>query len=210
MTLIIGSEGRIGKRYKAVLKNIGESILCCDSQLNNVLEMDQMIEKSDRILLCTPTDTHFDLMMKLIPFKKPILCEKPMTKNYDELGQIFQLASAHGTKVNMVMQYKEIYRSDKPGQPSYYDYYNHGPDGKYWDTMQVIGLAKGPIKIMEESPIWKCMINGEEVSFVAMDYAYIKMMTKWIQGNLEQDPDEIIRIHRKVVDLIDAESNDYE
>lgn len=204
MTLIIGSEGRIGRRYKAIFNYLDKPFTTCDIQLNNHLNMMEMATRSDRILLCTPTDTHYRILVELINLKKPILCEKPITKDFDELKNIFQHAQLCGTDLKMVLQYKEIAHSQRPGQLSYYDYFNHGPDGKYWDMMQVIGLAKGNIRLGETSPIWRCMINGEEIKFNHMDHAYINMIDRWLGGTLDQDQEEIVRIHRKVMDFIDA------
>ena len=35
-------------------------------------------EDVDAVLICTPTDTHVDLMLRAVKLGKPVLCEKPI------------------------------------------------------------------------------------------------------------------------------------
>ena len=203
MTLLIGSEGRIGKRYQAIFRHLGEAFIPVDKEtsMGNMLSLAVQV---DRILLCTPTNTHYTLLKDLFAFRKPILCEKPITKDFEELTELIDHVNKHGLDFKMVMQYKEIAQSQLP-LPSIYNYFNHGPDGLYWDAMQTIGLARGPITLGEDSPIWRCQINGEPVEFRAMDHAYVKMIDRWLAGVYEQTTLEIMNVHRKVLDLIDEQ-----
>ncbi len=191
MTLIIGAKGSMGRRYQAILKYLEKPFTCADVD-------DDWFLKSrlcDSIILATPTDTHYNFLKNLIHFKQPILCEKPITKDLRELDLIKH--EYRDLPLQMVMQYKELDAGDEG--PSFYDYYNHGKDGLYWDALQIIGLARGGVEILEESPIWRCQLNGEQLSLNHMDYAYISMIRNWFK-NPYGDLIEIKAIHQKVYD----------
>lgn len=204
MTLIVGAEGRIGRRYQAIFKYLKAPFVPIDKETSRERMVDLAL-KADRILLCTPTDTHYELLKYLFTAKKPVLCEKPITRRVDQLVELQAIAERNAIDFKMVFQYKEIAHS-KRLERSTYNYFNHGPDGLHWDAIQIIGLAKSSVFIEETSPIWICEINGEPVTFGAMDHAYIKMISKWLNNSLEQTTKEILNIHEKVADIINEQS----
>jgi hypothetical protein len=130
---------------------------------------------------------------------KRILCEKPIVKDPNDLADIYYRASHADVDLKMMFQY--TYHTISPSHTSgdtFYDYFRHGNDGLVWDCLQIIGLAKGDVKVYEESPIWKCVINGHPVNSRIMDRAYVWFVNRWLNKTLRQDPKEIIRIHQKV------------
>lgn len=226
--LIVGSEGKMGRRYQAILRSLYKDYICFDKRKDNEkfesfkeltwvdchsfhtwsdfvseenFKWDKVtthlnLDHVTGIILCTPTETHFELLKQLIPLKKPILCEKPVTKNIEEMEQIADLVLQHSTPFRMVCQYTMLTNSEDFGL-SHYDYYNHGADGLVWDCFQIIGLANSGVSLEEKSPIWDCAINGRKLSLADMDRAYIDYVAKWLKEP-NQDINEILEIHRKV------------
>lgn len=194
MTLIMGSNGSMGTRYKAIFDYIKAPYLLTD--LGDELA-DAKKLTADRFLVCTPTDTHFEILKKLIPYGKPILCEKPITKNLDELLEIISQCKHYHTPFAMVLQYSELTYSNFTGE-SYYDYFRTGKDGLKWDCFQIIALAKGTVTINNKSPFWTCEINGQTLYLNTMDDAYYTFILKWLGNELNQDHEEIFMMHKKV------------
>jgi hypothetical protein len=121
----------------------------------------------------------------LAPYKKPILCEKPVVKDTVTLFQLKQFVETEKVKLFMVNQYA-YFKKEKKGESSYYNYYNTGKDGLYWDCIQIIHLAKSSCKIENTSPIWQCQINGMEYPRSVMDLLYLLMLQDFVgkQTNL--------------------------
>lgn len=189
MILLLGNKGGMGRRYSAVLDYL--EIPFCGVDVDNAVPGYDY----DGVIIATPTDTHFDLVRIYSQLKIPILCEKAITRNEDELGAILDIPDL---QLQMVNQYSQIAYGSGNGE-TFYDYYNTGKDGLAWDCINIIGLAKGLAKISNQSPIWKCTINGQELKITDMDRAYIRMIADWYKtprSNLKY----IERAHRKIFD----------
>jgi hypothetical protein len=197
--LIIGSEGSMGKRYQAVLKYLKTPFDCVDA-IDSEDYIVQLAKESRGVIIATPTETHSYFLHLLSPLvKAPILCEKPVCKDIDELKTIIDVCRANGTNLTMMMQYKFLDFSQMLSLegPSHYDYFRTGNDGLYWDTFQTIALARGPVVVRNESPIWDCQLNGRRINFSDMDNAYISAVGEWLQ-NPGDDLDELLAMHIKV------------
>jgi hypothetical protein len=192
MTLIIGSEGSMGKRYQAILKHLHEPFEKYDPKLHGSKFPDDREFK--RFIIASPTDTHAMWVKKLDVYKRPILCEKPLSKDLEEVEDILQCESP----ITMMMQYYMLADKQSYG-PSFYNFYHHGPDGMVWDCFQIIALAKGEVELHETSPIWKCMINGRNIQRGHMDGAYVEFVREWIRGGLPAlGRIQLMLWHRKV------------
>lgn len=185
----------MGQRYQAIFKYLAHSICTVDKN-HTESEILTLASHASRIILCTPTDTHFNFLEKLIPLEKPILCEKPITKKLTELEKILLLVDKYRTDFSMTFQYSELVDINRIGK-SHYNYFRSGADGLFWDCLQIIALAKGDIEISNDSPIWRCMINGQLLSISEMDSAYVSFVRKWITGQIRQNPDMLFSIHQK-------------
>lgn len=195
--LIIGAKGNMGRRYGAVLKFLGKDWVGVDAEHNKFYVRD-VASKSDGIIIATPTDTHANLIHLCADLGKPILCEKPITKDIAEMRRIAEDVKRKKTNLTMVHQYKEIVRDRLPSIGwTYYNYWNHGKDGLVWDCIQVIALGRSEITLQNDSPIWHCRINGKSIKIGDMDRAYVKMVDRWMR-NPGQDISEIQAIHEKV------------
>jgi hypothetical protein len=188
MTLIIGAKGSMGRRYQAILKWLKRPYLSADIN-DDWLALRHLCTG---VILATPTNTHVRFLELLHDLKIPILCEKPITTDLSELNEIYQAFKKQ--PLQMVMQYRHL---DGTGGDSFYDYYNHGKDGLYWDTMQIIGLARSRVMVKEESPIWTCSLNGRMLSVDQMDSAYIATIRQWFEKPFG-DLSEIKAMHEKV------------
>lgn len=198
--LILGSEGSMGTRYRACLTHLGYSYDTFDVRVNGSFH--PPFDKYTHVAICTPTHTHFELLKELIPMNKEILCEKPITKNIEELILIKNLIEKHKSRVIMMLQYSMLVEESlKHG--SHYNYYKTGNDGLYWDCLQILHLSNDVPKIKNTSPIWSCAINGKELRIGKMDYAYVVFLQKWIVGTIKQDFDKIIKSHLLAKELQD-------
>jgi len=168
---IVGIQGNMGRRYKAVLDYLDVAVSGTDI---NGYTYQYEENKADGYIIATPTSGHLLDIINLRDKNKPILCEKPIT--------IGMLPNIGGKElVTMVCQYQYLIDKSSVG-PTYYDYFRSGSDGLIWDTINILGLAKEMPTIKNESPIWKCAINGKELSIADMDNAYIKMLMDWMKN----------------------------
>ena len=193
--LIIGANGSMGRRYQAILSSLGHEFDCVDinHHEDSVLGLAYLC---DGCIIASPTDTHLYYIHLLAPLSKPILCEKPVSKSLEEVTDALDICRANSTPLTMMMQYKVLTKKEDVG-PSLYDYFRTGPDGLPWDCFQIIGLAENDVQIRNQSPIWKCMINGRVLSIADMDKAYVRFLKAWIRG-YRQSPNEILGMHQKV------------
>jgi hypothetical protein len=195
--LIVGAHGSMGKRYQAILKYLNREYHCVDKE-NSAQDIQFMAARSSGIIIATPTDTHVKFVREFLPFRKPILCEKPVTKDIGELRHLRDEIKESGTPFRMMYQY-EILGDTLRNGASRYNYFRHGSDGLVWDCLQIIGLARSEVKLEETSPVWSCMINGRALQFSHMDAAYIAYIQRWLHR-----PDDsllkIVHAHEKTAE----------
>lgn len=198
MILLVGADGNMGARYKAILRFLGKEFRGVDKNNSDDAIM-RAAHASDGILIATPTATHTQLIRKFMHLKKPLMCEKPITKDMKEFRALMAELQERKTPFRMVNQYRMLAGASRMGR-SFYDYFKHGSDGIYWDCLQIIGLARGEIRIAEDSPIWRCMINGKAITLSHMDAAYIAYLQEWFKTPA-QDLSQIIEAHEKTAEL---------
>lgn len=191
MIQIVGVNGNMAQRYGAILTHIHQDWSGWD--------VGQDIKDGDGYIVATPTRTHVDVIRSLMHLGKPILCEKPVTKNLSDLEKLLYDCEKAGTKLQMISQYDYLLDRAKTG-PTVYDYYKHGSDGLYWDCINIIYHAQSSVLLKEKSPIWTCIINGHQLSLSDMDRAYICMLTDWTHDP-KADYDRIWRAHDKVYQM---------
>lgn len=219
--LIIGSNGNIGRRYVNICKYLHIPHTAVDIKSNSEEDICVEIEKNEFILLCTPTDTHYEMIEKIIKIKKYkntktyLLCEKPITKNKVELEKL--LFDTVNSKITlfMVNNYNfieiepesngiiKIFKKIMNDFTTEYNYFHSGTDGMIWDCIQLVYLAKGKIILKQESPIWHCKINGVKISREQVDYSYIAMIIDFVTKREKMwTLSDIIKSHQKVMELI--------
>lgn len=193
MTLLIGSEGSMGTRYKAILAHLNEEFECVDI----AKFAKRQLKEFDRFIIATPTTTHYKWYCELEDFQKPILMEKPMSKDLEEVKRM-----ANGrAPITMMMQYRFLLDPTSIG-PSWYSYFRHGADGLVWDCFQIIALSSSPPDLDESSPVWTCSINGKSLSLDEMDLAYVKAVKAFLNNEMIA-PHLLIKWHEKVKEFAD-------
>jgi predicted dehydrogenase len=73
--------------------------------LNRVyLSIEEVLEDSevDCIHVCTPNQSHFELVSKALKAGKHVLCEKPLAMNSDESAELVRLAKQHSQQATAV------------------------------------------------------------------------------------------------------------
>ena len=68
---------------------------CQQMSLDDITNNDQI----KGILICTPTDTHVDLIKRFLHTKKALFCEKPLDLNLKKVKNLVQLVSASKSQV---------------------------------------------------------------------------------------------------------------
>lgn len=195
--LIIGANGNMGLRYQAILKHLGKPFVGVDKECSP-RQARKIAKHSDAVIIASPTHSHISYLYALHDLKKPVLCEKPFTKDVRELSDFVNKASPEDPNISMVYQYKEL--ASKRRGPSSYNYFKHGGDGLIWDCIQVIGLARDAVTLQEDSPVWKCQINGLNLRIADMDHAYVSFIEKWLSGE-KQRLGDILDIHQKTYEM---------
>lgn len=197
---IVGYAGNMGARYRAILNMLGHEWAGIDvgKQATTFTP-----DNADAILITSPTDKHVTHIKEYATLGKPILCEKPFTKDLWELERLFLFTKTTGATVQMVDQYAHLQFSLTATDPTTYDYFKHGSDGLEWDCINIVKHARGPVELKEQSPIWRCHINGTRLWPGDMDHAYVSMISDWLRAP-KDETDAIYRAHDKVHKLRDS------
>ena len=186
---IIGAEGNMGKRYGSILNSLGVEYKGFE------IGDKPYYETFTHIIVATPTNCHIKDLDDIIVAAHDkrtinVLCEKPIHSSVKDRCLEYTLKRYEKSKCNlyMVNQYayyaQDIYYSD--GQ-TVYDFYNSGKDSILWDCIQLIYLAKGAIKLANNSPVWDCKINGIKLDRESIDLCYMKMIKDFISYGKEYD-----------------------
>lgn len=193
---LFGYNGNMARRYRAILDFLGHEH--GGEDVDGVHGFPH--KDADALIVATPTYTHCDLLQHLRRCGKPILCEKPLSTFPAQLEACLTELKEAGTRLSMVSQYDYLIDPKAEGE-TIYDYYRSGADGLFWDCINIVKHAKGPITLRNKSPFWKCMVNGQILNIEDMDYAYIDMMEDWLKYPGTTDFDGIRAAHRKVYAL---------
>jgi len=192
MISIIGM-GNMGKRYGAILDYLGVPWKGVDKDADLT-----KLPDSDKFILSSSTEAHFDNLRTIAEYGKPVLCEKPITQNISELDDILNIY--RDIPFRMVNQYEHLQAPswhDHSKKMTYYNYFKTGKDTMYWDCINIIGLAKEKPGIHNNSPVWKCAINGHKLNIADMDTAYITEVKNFVRGDVD-NKDYILKAHKRI------------
>lgn len=180
-TLLIGSEGRIGSRYKAILNSFGEPTQYWDPKNGST-----SLINHDRWLIASPTETHYEYCMQAIEAGKPFLCEKPLSKKLSECREISDTAAAMKIPGFVVCNYKYAVKTAWPRSnfSISYDYYNAG-DELEWSCAQLLYLDP-KAKLKDKSPVWKVEVNGKPLDYTKLEKSYVRMIGDFLAGNYDE------------------------
>lgn len=214
--LIMGGNGNMGRRYQAILKSLGVDYIVFDLAENlGVTRYYQTLRahlyECDGVIIATPTKAHYQNLMEVIGFGASdvaILCEKPFSLNFDEVEACRRAVTSSSVKFQMVNQYRHVDRDrlrwHGEENETIYDYYHSGTDGIFWDCINIIGLdTTGNITLKNDSPVWKCKLNGHYVNRSDVDQSYVAMVKLWLERPIT-NVDYMVQAHQKTMALIDA------
>jgi len=196
--LIIGI-GAMGKRYKAILKYLGVDFVECD--LYNQKEIWQHSPKVDRAIIATPIDKHYEWCLWCISHKIDFLCEKPISKNIEQVKDLKMLCDRNDVDGRMVCNWAFVSGELEPSKNAiHFDYYNTGKDG-FWDLIQPVYLDNGNSKFIFKSPFYICMIEGKKISQHDFDISYVEMIRYWIhQPEILWSMSDAIKATEKIIE----------
>jgi hypothetical protein len=190
----------MGRRYASILNYLGIDWSGIDIGDDPVPK-----KETSGIIIATPTHSHLLDVKHYSLFWKPILVEKPLGKNQCFLANICNFTT---TPLQMINQY--AYYPFVEGQEGIteVDYYNTGGDGLIWDCINIIGLARGEVRIRNKSPVWNVTINGTKLDRSLIDQCYVDNISDWIRSPKKDNRDYIIKAHNRIVDYERNQSSD--
>ena len=198
---LVGHRGGMGRRYQAVLKHLGYRVVGHDLADGYKPLRVRIAEAQgcDGVLIATPTDAHIASIHEYMRAGRPILCEKPISRDPFALRALLDDVQARKAPLQMVRQYERLVEEKHEGLTEY-DYFRSGSDGLHWDCISIVSLAKGTVRLASESPLWKCQINGRRLSLADMDRAYVEMVDEWLKAPRD-DSGRLMEWHLKVAQM---------
>lgn len=198
---IIGERGNMAARYKAILDYLDVKWTGHDFDRDlSFPTIYDLCEEAGGFLICTPTEWHLTNLEEYLQFDKPILIEKPISKNLKDLEEFAEKYHSKLHLITMVDQYNFLARTEKSTDVcTTYDYFKSGKDGLFWDCINIIGRHDETkrLNIVNESPIWNCKINGWKFHLSDMDQAYVDMVEEWLANHIS-NIEYALEAHRKV------------
>lgn len=182
--LLIGSEGRIGSRYRAILNYMEVEFACYDPKLPE----EPLLHEFDKWIIASPTHTHFYWCSKALEMGKTFLCEKPLSESIEECERLVameQESKGHGYVVcnyKYVVKHNMAWRLYNKGKLSY-NYYNPG-DRPEWGCCQLIYLDED-CDIKTTSPVWKFRVNSVVIDYKWLEWSYVRMIEDFLKGNYQ-------------------------
>jgi len=189
----------MGRRYSAILKNMGHEIIGFDMQnpgnyksiegfLNNHVLCDKNYYTA--AIVCTPTKFHIDSINALTFFPTPILCEKPISDSVEKIKIVGNTIVSMVCNWAFVLSGKILKFNDNE---IHYNYYNAGserfsnPDPCFnfaMNCIQLIYLMRegGKSYLKNTSPFFDCKINGERVTLEMVEQSYERMLHYWLHN----------------------------
>ena len=89
---------------------VRDTYICAQSAIEHGVSLKSIDENigslADWVYIATPISTHFDLCKKYMEQGKKIICEKPLTENYNKTQELLNLASELKLELHEVCMYK--------------------------------------------------------------------------------------------------------
>lgn len=200
---IFGNQGNMGRRYASVLRYLGHEVFGCEAG-DSMAAWNRDYLESDAIIIATDTPNHMPILNFLVPEGKPVLCEKPFSTEIEKVKEFVEWAEQAEMKISMVSQYDYLLPIHPSHGDTVYDFYRSGKDGIAWDCINIIWHAQGRIFLKNESPVWKCKINGYTINAGQIDYSYVETIETWLKDAYEPQYERILNSHKKVLDYLDG------
>jgi hypothetical protein len=201
--LVVGNRGSIGRRYEAIL-----SYLNIEHEGYDTSIFSRAPEGSyTHIIIATPTHLHYEHILKYSKEypEADILCEKPISKNPAEIQDLID----KGLNVRMVCNYLFCEGMRRAGGNTiYYNHYNTGRDGKAWDLIQLIYLAKNMPALHTTNPVFSMAANAVILSLNDVASSYIIMIEEWLDcPDSLWNLNDALKATKKVIEYEKLDSN---
>ena len=95
-TLLIGN-GYWGSIVKSKLETQTNLLYTANSKDN----IDDILSKFDvdYVFVCTPTETHYEIVKKCLEYGKNVFCEKPFTGDINKANELYELSEKNKVKI---------------------------------------------------------------------------------------------------------------
>lgn len=79
-------------------------------KVKNVLDIEEVLKDDDIhfIDICTPNDSHLEIVEKAVKYNKSIYCEKPLASNYQDALKMVELVKENNIKNAVALMYRFI------------------------------------------------------------------------------------------------------
>lgn len=94
-----GAEVTIFSRRDLAAQDLSQKLNCSFAKYDDLLKVD-----FDGYVVATATNSHIEILDKLIPLGKPILCEKPISLTVEETDLVIENCSKYGTQIQVGFQ----------------------------------------------------------------------------------------------------------
>jgi hypothetical protein len=109
-TLLIGN-GYWGSIVQSKLITQTDLLYTANSKDN----IDDILNKFDvdYVFVCTPTETHYDIVKKCLNHHKNVFCEKPFTGDFDKAKELYEISEKNNVKifVDNIFLYRNEYHN---------------------------------------------------------------------------------------------------
>lgn len=180
ITALIGGNGSIGKRYQAILHHLKMPYRVIDP-----IVTPESLNGITRAIISTPTNTHCEVASLCQERGIPFLCEKPLSKDLEELKK-FKNFYTLGFVVNNYAFLRDF--SKKKIKQIEYDFFNTGRDGLLWDVCQMVYLSeihKSDLVVKRKSWTWKLFINSERIQYEEIEKSYVDMIDAFLKNRVD-------------------------
>ncbi len=94
-----GAAVTIYSRRDQAAQELSQKLNCISAGYNELLQ-----NKFDGYVVATATNAHIEILDKLIPLGKPILCEKPISLTVEETDLVIEKCEKYGTQIQVGFQ----------------------------------------------------------------------------------------------------------
>ena len=202
--VLFGARGSMGQRYRAIFRYLGVPVVPVDIADGPIVWplVWGEVRSSRGVVFATPTSTHGPLMNQLVSadasrgWHVPILCEKPIAAAAGLVAMFLTGPNAILGPFAMMCQYQMLDDGLTEGVTRY-DYFRSGQDGLAWDCISLLALARGDVVLLNDAPVWECVLNGRRLTLGDVERAYVDFVARWLREPEFQDRAWLVRAHEK-------------
>jgi len=162
----------MGRRYSAILKELGVDYTGVDKG-------DEFPEY-DKAIICTPTPLHMEACMAVAAKGKNFLCEKPISKDPQNISRLIEFCDKMKVDGRMVCNWAFAGKYRSSAKHVYYNNYHTGNDGFYWDTIQLTELG-GDVILNKDASVFEAAIDFQRITLQDIAKSYFSMIEAWIE-----------------------------